>query len=79
MTRKTLMLAGAGAVALAGGAVLAVESGTSLESMIPALTALGHGKVVAIPMRLKANAVEHTAGGWRGAADPRSEGATATP
>ncbi len=62
-----------------GPPVLAVEAGTSLVPMIPALTALGHVKVIAIPMRLKANAVEHTADGWHGAADPRSEGATASP
>jgi gamma-glutamyltranspeptidase/glutathione hydrolase len=62
-----------------GPPVLGVESGTILEPMIPALTALGHAKVVAIPLRLKANAVEHTADGWHGAADPRSEGATASP
>ena len=63
----------------AGAPVLAVEAGTSLEPMIPALTALGHAKVVAAPLRLKANAIEHTADGWHGAADPRSEGATASP
>ena len=62
-----------------GPPVLGVEAGTSLEAMIPALTALGHARVVAIPMRLKANAIERTAGGWRGAADPRSEGASASP
>jgi gamma-glutamyltranspeptidase/glutathione hydrolase len=62
-----------------GPPVLAVEAGTSLEPMIPALIALGHAKVIAVPMRLKANAVEHTADGWHGAADPRSEGATASP
>ena len=58
---------------------LAVEADTPLEPMIPALTALGHPKVVAMPMRLKANAIEHTDAGWTGAADPRSEGATASP
>ncbi|WP_353226399.1 gamma-glutamyltransferase family protein [Novosphingobium sp.] len=61
------------------GGALVVESGTALEPMIPALVALGHAKVVAMPMRLKANAVEHTPDGWRGAADPRSEGASVAP
>ena len=58
---------------------IAVEAGTGLTPMIPALTALGHAQVVAMPMRLKANAIERTAQGWTGAADPRSEGASATP
>ncbi len=62
---------------------LAVEAGTPLAAMVPALQALGHAKVVAVPMRLKANAIEWvpgSAGGhWVGAADPRSEGATASP
>jgi len=62
-----------------GPAILAVEAGSNLEPMIPALTALGHAKVIALPLRLKANAVEHTAQGWRGAADPRSEGASVSP
>ena len=58
---------------------IAVEAGTALEPMIPALTALGHGHVIALPLRLKANAIERTAEGWRGAADPRSEGASVSP
>lgn len=67
---------------------LAVEAGTPLADMIPALQALGHAKVVAVPMRLKANAIEWAplpgrgdpgAGHWVGAADPRSEGATVSP
>ncbi len=58
---------------------LLVEAGSSLEPMIPALTALGHTNTIARPLRLKANAVEATAQGWRGAADPRSEGAAASP
>ena len=62
-----------------GPPALAVEAGTALEAMIPQLTALGHARVFAAPLRLKANAVERTASGWRGAADPRSEGATASP
>lgn len=63
---------------------LAVEAGTPLAAMVPALQALGHPKVVAVPMRLKANAIEWVPGEngkyhWVGAADPRSEGATASP
>jgi gamma-glutamyltranspeptidase/glutathione hydrolase len=50
-----------------------VEKGTFLEAMTPALTALGH-KVTATGLPLKANAVEWTPQGWRGGADPRSEG-----
>lgn len=57
---------------------LAIEAGSTLAPLAPALTALGH-HVVVVPMRLKANAVEHTATGWQGAADPRSEGASVSP
>ena len=67
-----------GIVMPAGGGI-AVEAGTPLEAMIPALTALGHAKVTASPMRLKANAVERVDDTWRGAADPRSEGAAVSP
>ena len=58
---------------------IAVEAGTPVGAMVPALTALGHARVVAVPMRLKANAIENTATGWVGAADPRSEGASVSP
>lgn len=51
-----------------------VERGTTLEAMIPALDAFGR-KVTATDFPLKANAVELVDGAWRGAADPRSEGA----
>jgi len=51
----------------------AVEQGTQLEAMLPALAGLGEHLRVA-PMGLKANAVEQVGGRWRGAADPRSEG-----
>lgn len=73
-----------GIVMPAPGGVLAVEGGTPLDAMVPALQALGHTKVVAVPMRLKANAIEWVpdADGkyhWVGAADPRSEGAAASP
>ena len=50
-----------------------VEQGTWLESMIPQLAALGL-RPVSRPPGFKANAIEWTADGWRGAADPRSEG-----
>ena len=50
-----------------------VERGTALEAMIPALATLGTKAVPAGPS-FKANAVEWTPSGWRGAADPRSEG-----
>ena len=61
------------------GDMLAVEAGTPLEAMIPALEQLGHANVRAMPLRLKANAVERVGNAWRGAADPRSEGASVTP
>ena len=51
----------------------AVEQGTHLEPMLPALAQLGEHLRVA-PMGLKANAIEQVGGRWRGAADPRSEG-----
>jgi gamma-glutamyltranspeptidase/glutathione hydrolase len=55
-----------------GGAVL-VEQGTMLEAMAPRIEALGQ---TVTPARLtsKINAIERTPAGWRGAADPRSEG-----
>ncbi|WP_420381601.1 gamma-glutamyltransferase family protein [Novosphingobium sp.] len=58
---------------------IAVEAGTPVGAMVPALTALGHPKIVAMPMRLKANAIQRTPDGWVGAADPRSEGASVSP
>jgi gamma-glutamyltranspeptidase/glutathione hydrolase len=76
-------------IVMPGPGVLAVEAGTPLAAMVPALEALGHAKVVAMPMRLKANAIEwvsgpdsagnQNGGHWVGAADPRSEGAAASP
>lgn len=73
-----------GIVMPAPGGVLAVEAGTPLAAIVPALQTLGHAKVVAVPMRLKANAIEWVPGAdgknhWVGAADPRSEGAAASP
>ena len=64
-------------VLFAPGDALAVEKGTWLEAMIPRLEALGHGQVSARGLPLKTNAAVHTASGWVGAADPRSEGAVA--
>lgn len=57
----------------APGDTLMVERGTSLESMIPALQALGN-KAAPMNPGFKANAIERVNGGWRGGADPRSEG-----
>ena len=47
--------------------------GEPLVAMIPALEKLGHRTAIA-PLPLKANGLERIAGGWRGGADPRSEG-----
>ncbi|HEY0130348.1 MAG TPA: gamma-glutamyltransferase [Allosphingosinicella sp.] len=57
----------------APGDTLMVERGTSLEAMIPALRALGN-KAAPMNPGFKANAIEWVDGGWRGGADPRSEG-----
>ena len=57
------------------GETVVVEQGTALEALIPALKALGHAKVVAAQLPLKANAIAVLAGGTLdGGADPRSEG-----
>jgi gamma-glutamyltranspeptidase/glutathione hydrolase len=58
---------------IAIGDQVRVEQGTPLEAMVPALTALGH-KVSATSLPSKANGLERWQGGWRGGADPRSEG-----
>jgi gamma-glutamyltranspeptidase/glutathione hydrolase len=52
---------------------LVLEKGTTLAAIAPALKAMGH-TVVQYPLPLKANGIERVAGGWRGGADPRSEG-----
>lgn len=62
-----------------GGDTVFVERGTSLEAMIPALQRLGHAQVVARSPSFKANAIERVGDSWRGAADPRSEGAAVAP
>lgn len=56
-----------------GGDAVLVEKGTSLDAMRDRLAALGR-TVVSSDLGSKVNAVERTASGWRGAADPRSEG-----
>jgi gamma-glutamyltranspeptidase/glutathione hydrolase len=58
---------------IAIGDRLAIEKGTMLEEMAPALTAMGH-KPQAGALPLKLNGVQRTATGWRGGADPRGEG-----
>ncbi|CAN5473782.1 gamma-glutamyltransferase [soil metagenome] len=50
-----------------------IEQGSELETMLPALRALGEDVQIA-PLGLKANAIEKVGRGWVGAADPRSEG-----
>ena len=54
---------------------LAVEQGSALEAMVPALKALGHADIQVRGLPLKANAIERVGERWMGAADPRSEGA----
>jgi gamma-glutamyltranspeptidase/glutathione hydrolase len=49
--------------------------GAALQAMIPALEKLGH-RTVEASLPLKGNGMERIAGGWRGGADPRSEGTT---
>jgi gamma-glutamyltranspeptidase/glutathione hydrolase len=57
----------------APGPVAALEQGTAVAAMAPALQRLGE-QVRVVPLGLKANAVEIVAGRPRGGADPRSEG-----
>jgi gamma-glutamyltranspeptidase/glutathione hydrolase len=63
---------------VAAGPGIAVERGTALERMVPALTALGHRVSFRAPGSFKANAIERVGGRWIGAADPRSEGVALT-
>lgn len=53
---------------------LRYEEGTRLDTMAAGLKALGHKDVRGATLPLKGNAVARVADGWRGAADPRSEG-----
>jgi gamma-glutamyltranspeptidase/glutathione hydrolase len=69
-------------VVYVSGDLLVVEKspqGAPLKAMIPALEKLGH-RTAEYPMPLKANGMERVgdrvAKGWRGGADPRSEGTT---
>lgn len=55
--------------------VEATPQGDKLAAMIPALTALGHKNITRFALPYKANGIERIPGGWRGGADPRSEGA----
>lgn len=56
-----------------GGGALLVEQDTPLAAIAPAITRLGQ-TVTPADLGSKLNAVERVGGGWRGAADPRSEG-----
>ncbi len=56
-----------------GGAAILVEKGTKLDAMSGDLARLGQ-TVVSSDLGSKLNAIERTPTGWRGAADPRSEG-----
>ena len=47
--------------------------GAPLAKLLPDLERLGH-RTGSYPLPLKANGIERVAGGWRGGADPRSEG-----
>ena len=62
------------------GDTIAIEEGTRLEAIVPALEALGHS-VEARSLPLKANAIlcRDQGRACTGAADPRSEGAVALP
>lgn len=52
------------------------DQGGPLLAMVPALEKLGH-RTAAFALPLKANGLERTSSGWRGGADPRSEGNSA--
>ncbi|WP_338446824.1 gamma-glutamyltransferase [Pelagerythrobacter marensis] len=65
--------------AMAYGGTVVVEQGTWLEQAIPHLEALGHAKVVAREVGLKANAVLNRGGRWTGARDPRLEAQVVVP
>jgi gamma-glutamyltranspeptidase / glutathione hydrolase len=56
---------------------LRYEQGSTLEAKAAGLKALGHKEVRSATLPLKANAIARVPGGWRGAADPRSEGNSA--
>ena len=50
-----------------------IEKGTELETLVPALKAIGHDPR-AIDMTSGLQGIRRTAGGWEGGADPRREG-----
>ena len=54
-----------------------IEKGSKLEAMRPALEALGHKVIAPENPFLKLNGIERVAGGWRGGADPRTDGRVA--
>jgi gamma-glutamyltranspeptidase/glutathione hydrolase len=56
-----------------GGDGLMVERGTTLAAMIPALARFGQ-PVVAADLPSKLTILQRDGDGWKGAADPRSEG-----
>lgn len=56
---------------------LTVESGTFLEQLLPELRQRGAAATAAPPSG-KLNAIERHSGSWRGGADPRSEGVSAS-
>lgn len=56
-----------------GDGKVLVERDTALAAMAPAMSRLGR-EVVPSDVTSKVNAIEWTTAGWRGAADPRSEG-----
>jgi gamma-glutamyltranspeptidase/glutathione hydrolase len=57
-----------------GGASTLVEEGSFLAEMAPALSR-HDGLVTTSALSSKVNAIERTASGWRGVADPRGDGA----
>lgn len=58
-----------------GGEAVLIEQGTALEAMMKEIAGLGRTVVTSPLAPSKANAMELTSAGWRGAADPRSDGA----
>ena len=62
-------------VYVSGDLLIAEKSpqGAPLVAMLPALEKLGH-RTASVPLPLKSNGIERVGGGWRGGADPRSEG-----
>jgi gamma-glutamyltranspeptidase / glutathione hydrolase len=55
------------------GDAVQLESGTPTAALATAISAFGR-PVVTSDLKLKTNAAELTPSGWKGAADPRSEG-----